>query len=214
MASLLELFLRRGKVGSARLLDATSITRMERPGTTLAAQHGLTYGYGLGLDQSLHDGFIWYGHGGDGDGYLSRFDYNREADAGYFLAINAFNNEALRVMRERVREYLTRDLATAQSTREYIDVELLRPLTGTYVAITRRFPWQTQAQLDADRVQLVLEGGALFTRTTNGRRLLIPVDAHRFRRESQPIATVAIIEHDDDFYLQADFGNYRLLESQ
>ena len=214
MAALLELFLRGGTVGGARLLDATSIARMERPGTTLAAKHGLTYGYGLGLDQSLRQGFVWYGHGGDGDGYLSRFDYSRDADAGYFLTINAFNNEALRVMQERVQDYLIHDLTVAQPPRANIDMDTLRPLTGTYVAITRRFPWQTQAQLDTDRVKVVLEDGALFTRTTNGRRLLIPVDTHRFRRESQPVATIAIIEHDDKLYLQADFGNYRRIESQ
>jgi len=209
MGALLELFLHRGKVGSGRLLDAASIARMERPGTTLGARHGLTFGYGPGLDQSLHKGFIWYGHGGDGDGYLSRFGYNRVADAGYFLTINAFKQDALNVMRDRVQDYLTKALSAPRPTPASIDPETLRPLTGTYVAVTRRFQWQTLTRLDEDRLQVVMEDGALYTRSANGRRLLIPVDADRFRREGQPLATIAITSQDGDVYLQADFGNYR-----
>jgi len=209
MGALLELFLRRGKVGNVRLLDAATIARMERPTTTLGARHGLTYGYGPGLDQSLHKGFIWYGHGGDGDGYLSRFGYNRVADAGYFLTINAFKQEALNEMRDRVQDHLTNASSVPKTMPASIAPDTLRPLTGAYVAVTRRFDWQTPAQLDADRLQVVLEDGALYTRNTNGRRQLISVDAHRFRREGQPLATIAIMEQDGDVYLQGDFGNYR-----
>jgi len=209
MGALLELFLRRGKIGNVRLLDAESIARMERPATTLAARNGLAYGYGPGLDQSLHKGFIWFGHGGDGDGYLSRFGYNRAADAGYFLTINTFKQDALNEMRDRVQEHLTQDLSARQATPASIEADTLRPLTGTYVAVTRRFDWQTLADLDADRLKITIEDGALYTRTANGRRLLIPVDAHHFRRESQPLATIAIMEQDGDLYLQGDFGNYR-----
>lgn len=209
MGALPELFLRCGMVGTKRLLDATSVARMERPATTLGARHGLSYGYGLGLDQFLQNGFRWYGHGGDGDGYLSHFAYNREADAGYFLTINAFKHDALDAMRDRVQDYLTHGLSPPRPPPSGIDPDSLRQLTGTYVAVTRRFAWQAPDQLDDDRLQVVLEDGALYTRASNGRRLLIPVDAHRFRREGQPLATIAIAAQDGDLYLQADFGNYR-----
>jgi CubicO group peptidase (beta-lactamase class C family) len=209
MGALLDLFLHRGVVGTERLLDASCIERMERPATTLGARYGLTYGYGVGLDQSLRHGFRWYGHGGDGDGYLSYFGYNREADAGYFLTINAFNHDALSAMRARVQDYLTRTLSSPQPPPSDIDPDMLRMLTGTYVAVTRRFPWQATARLDEDQLQVVLEDGALYTRSSNGRRRLIPAGAHLFRREGQPLATIAIAEQDGDLYLQADFGNYR-----
>lgn len=212
MGALLELFMRRGQVGEKRLLDADSITRMERSATTLAARKGLSYGYGTGLDQSLHEGFVWYGHGGDGDGYLSSFGYNRIADAGYFLTINAFKQAALDAMRDRVRTYLTDGLTATQPAQAQVNLDKLRPLTGTYVAVTRRFPWQSMDHTETDRLQLVLEDGALYTRTTEGRRLLIPVDTHRFRREGQTVATIAITQHRGDYYLQADFGNYRRID--
>jgi CubicO group peptidase (beta-lactamase class C family) len=212
MGALLELFLRRGMVGNRRLLDEASVERMERPATTLAARRGLRYGYGLGLDQSLHKGFRWYGHGGDGDGYLSRFGYNREADAGYFLTINAFRHDALRAMTDRVQDYLTHALSPPRPPPSSIDPDTLGALTGTYVAVTRRFEWQAPARLDEDRLQIVLEDGALYTRSSNGRRLLIPVGPQLFRREGQPVATIAVAAQDGDLYLQADFGNYRRVE--
>ncbi len=212
MGALLELFLHRGQVGEKRLLDADSIARMERAATTLAARNGLSYGYGPGLDQSLHEGFIWYGHGGDGDGYLSSFGYNRNADAGYFVTINAFKQAALDAMRDRVRTYLADGLTATPPAQVPVDLDKIRPLTGTYVAATRRFPWQSMDQMATDRIQLVLEDGALYTRTTAGRRRLIPVDAHRFRREGQTVATIAITQYRGDYYLQADFGNYRRIE--
>jgi CubicO group peptidase (beta-lactamase class C family) len=214
MGALLELFLRRGQVGKDRLLDAASIARMERPATTLGARCGLTYGYGPGLDQSLREGFLWYGHTGDGDGYLSYFGYNRQADAGYFLTINAFKHDALEAMRGRVQDYLTRALSPPRPPVSSIDPKTLSPLTGTYVAVTRRFAWQDPARLDEDRLQVVLENGALYTRSANGRRRLIPVDPHLFRREGQPVATIAIAPQDGELYLQADFGNYRRVQRQ
>ena len=39
--------------------------------TSLAAQGGLAYGYGLGNYQYVHEGFLFHGHGGDADGYLA-----------------------------------------------------------------------------------------------------------------------------------------------
>ncbi len=209
MGALLALFLRHGKVGDRQLLSAASIERMERPETTLAAHHGLTYGYGLGLDQSLRQGFLWYGHGGDGDGYLSHFGYNRQAQVGYFVTINAFKHDALRAMKTRVQDELMRGQTAPQAPVTPIGPETLAALTGTYVAVTRRFQWQGPATLDDDRLQLVLEDGALYTRSTNGRRQLIPAGAGLFRREGEPLATIAIAEQDGDLYLQADFGNYR-----
>lgn len=212
MGALLELFLRRGRVGDARLLEAASIERMERPATTLGTRHGLTFGYGPGLRQSLRNGFRWYGHGGDGDGYLSYFGYNREANAGFFLTINAFKHDALDVMKTRVQEHLTRGLAAPRPAASNIAPDTLGQLTGTYVAVTRRFDWQEPADLEQDRLQVVLEDGALYTRSATGRRPLIPVGEQLFRREGQPLATIAIAAQDGELYLQAEFGNYRRFE--
>jgi CubicO group peptidase (beta-lactamase class C family) len=212
MGALVEFFLRRGRVGDQRLLEAASVDRMENPATTLAARHGLSYGYGPGLRQSLHNGFRWYGHGGDGDGYLSHFAYNREANAGYFLVINAFKYGALRAMKQSVQDHLTQGLSQPQPPASDVAIELLRPLTGTYVAVTRRFAWLDPLRMQQERLRVVLEDGGLYTRRAGGRRLLIPVSARLFRREGQSFATIAFAAHRGELYLQADFGNYRKVE--
>ncbi len=209
MAALVELFLRRGQVGEKRLLDAASIARMEHPATTLAARYGLTYGNGPGLEQWLHQGFLWYGHGGDGDGYLSVFAYNRDTDAGYFLTINAFKHDAMAAMQARVQAYLTRGVAAPPPPAAMNDPVTLHKLTGTYEEVTRRFPWQVSPPANAERLQVVLQDGGLYTRSSRGQRQLIPVTAHGFRREGQPLATIAIVPQDGELYMQADFGNYR-----
>lgn len=215
MGGLLELFLRQGRVGNRRLLSASAIERMQRPAMTLGARNGLSYGYGPGLDQYVRDGFHWYGHGGDGDGYLSHFAYNREADAGYFLTINAFKHDALDAMRSRVQDHLTQALPRPQPSPEEADAGTLgSPLTGTYVSVTRRFEWQSPETMEADRLQLVLQGGTLYTLSASGRHALIPVDAHLFRRAGQPLATIAVSGQDGQMYLQADFGNYRRISGQ
>lgn len=177
--------------------------------TLVSGEHALSYGYGPGLGQSLRKGLHWYGHGGDGDGYLSHFAYNRQADAGYFLTINAFKHGALDAMKARVQDHLAHDLSPPRAPASRTDPESLPALTGTYRKVTRRFAWQDPAGLDADRLQVVLEDGALCTRSASGRRLLIPVEAQLFRRQGQPLATIAIAVQDGERYLQAEFGNYR-----
>ena len=49
-----------------------------------------SYGYGLGNYHSIHAGFVFHGHGGDADGYLSNYGYNLDTGLVYFIVINAF----------------------------------------------------------------------------------------------------------------------------
>ena len=90
MARFLRLFLNRGTLEGKRLFDPGTIDRVERPTTTLAARHGLSFGYGLGNYSWLRRGIRFQGHGGDADGYLSRMGYTRANGSGYFLVITAF----------------------------------------------------------------------------------------------------------------------------
>jgi hypothetical protein len=41
---------------------------------------------------------------------------------------------------------------------------------------------------------------------------LIPVGEQLFRREGQPLPTIAIAAQDGELYLQGEFGNYRRVE--
>ena len=90
MKPFLQLLLNSGRHQNKTLLPAKAIHRMEKPETSLAARSGLNYGYGLGNYQWFRDGYLFHGHGGDGDGYLAHYGYNRDKNLAYFVVINAF----------------------------------------------------------------------------------------------------------------------------
>lgn len=211
MANFVKLLLNNGRVAGKQIVSARAIQRMEQPETTLAAQQGLRFGYGLGNYQYVHKGFLFHGHGGDGDGYLAHFGYNRDVNAGYFLVINAFNSHALATLRELIEDFLVAGHTPPPPPDEYqLSADAAQRLTGHYQATTFRFPWQNDAERENDRLTVELENGRLFTRFPNhSRRRLVPVSTKLFRRETDPVATAAFVEYDDELFLQGGFGNYR-----
>lgn len=64
-------------------------------------------------------------------------------------------------MKTRVQDYLTRSLTPPQAPVAHIDPDTLAALTGEYVAVTRRFHWQSPAAMETDRLHLVSQDGAL-----------------------------------------------------
>jgi hypothetical protein len=209
MGALVELFLDRGSRAGVAVLPRAAIERMEQPRSTLGARQGLNYGYGLGLRQYIRGAFRWYGHGGDADGYLSHFAYSRDAEAGYFLGINAFNHSALDAMKRRVERHLTQGLSPPPKPPEAsVDPDALRTLAGRYEAITRRFPWEAAPGSRRDRLEVVLEAGALHIRSPSGLRRLTAVTPRLFRRDSEPVATIAFAKHEGRLHLQGDFGSF------
>ena len=206
MAAPIQLLLNRGEFHGVRLLPASAVDRMERPGTTLAARAGLTYGYGLGNYTWLRRGVLFHGHGGDGDGYVSRLGYSTERGIGYFLVINVFRNRDLSRLQQRIEDYIAGDGDVSEPPVHVLDRAALEAIAGDYQAVTRRFPGGPQAgdrplriELDADRLE-VLRG--------NERRRLVPVSDTLFRYEGETIATSAIVPYEGHLYFQDDGGSY------
>lgn len=211
MAPMLRMLLNRGRVGDQRFLTPEQVLRMEHPRTTLAARAGLDYGYGLGIEQSLHQGHLLFGHSGDADGTVARFDYSLESGRGYFVVITAYQNETLAAMQEPLNDWLVEGLpaAVAPATAA-LTGEQLQALTGDYQPASIRFPtpgWQRQ------RLQVLLRDGQLLTRDSAGdERALLAVDARRFRRPWETLATMAFIsDAAGELVLQGPMGNWRRL---
>ena len=210
MAGFLQMLLNYGKVGDRRIMSASSIRRMEYPATTLAASSGLRYGYGLGNYASAHKGFLFHGHGGDGDGYLAHYAYNRESGLGYFVVINAFNGKALSDMRDLIQDYIVRGLTPRIPVEAEVDANRLLQLTGTYEPVTHRFAWTDPERNKRKVLHVALEDGKFYTLSNAGKkRFLVPVDDRHFRRLEEPVATIAFVEYEGELYLQGDLGNYR-----
>ncbi len=188
------------------LLSAASIRRLEQPHTTAAAQTGLSYGYGLGNYAWVRDGFVFHGHGGDGDGYLAHYGYNREIGKGYFVVINVFRHAPLRELRALLERHLIGQQAPpAMVASAQVPAQALQALTGSYREATQRFAGNT-----GDSMQITAKNGRLYTRYPGRKaRALIPVSAHHFRRAEEPVATAAFSPGaDGQMILQGDMGNY------
>ena len=95
--------LSRGASSAPALLRADTITMMEIPRSTLAADAGLSYGMGVGIDTRARYG-LWHGRQSSLDGYSVNLRYNTEQGVGYALIVN--HESLLPALDEPVWQYL------------------------------------------------------------------------------------------------------------
>jgi len=202
MAGLLQVLLGDGRIDGDRLFSADQVRRLETPRTTLAARQGLAFGYGFGNYASVHRRIVFHGHGGDADGYLSRYAYSHRTGSGYFLLINAYQASTLRAMGNAVLDFLVAGHAPAVVAPVARPRSDLAALTGPYHSVTSRF-----AQ-PARELEVILEGDHLVLVRGDRRQRLHPVGPGLFRRDFEAVATTAFIALDGALYLQGPFGNY------
>ena len=110
MANFLEMLLNRGKLGGRTVFAPATVAAMLTPLGSLGAAAGLDVGYGAGAYGWVTNGHLFRGHGGDADGYRSRYGILPDAGRGYLIAINTDNPKLLRSLQARVEAALTRDL--------------------------------------------------------------------------------------------------------
>ncbi|MDT8450440.1 MAG: serine hydrolase domain-containing protein [Wenzhouxiangellaceae bacterium] len=205
MAKFLKMLLQRGRLDGRQVFNPGQIERMETPATTLAARAGMDYGYGLGIYADIEDGRRYFAHGGDADGYLTRFGYNPESKRGFFVVITMFDHDPLREMRESLESWVVEPLPRTTPAPHAPATGALEKLAGSYRRATIRFPRDGWRE---DRMQIRADGDRLEYRTGRRWRLLIPVAPNLFRRPGDPVATAFIGEHDGKVYAQGEFGNW------
>jgi len=122
---------------------------------------------------------VFHGHGGDGDGYLAHYAYNRNSGLGYFIVINAFNNRGLYKMRMLLEDYITdtNNIKTAIKLRSY-QHKNLEQFTGTYKSVTYRMPW---VGIDTTLMMIYIENKKLFYKYNNVIKELISINEFHFR---------------------------------
>ena len=167
----LQMLLGRGTLDGKALFSPAQITRMENPATTAAAQSGLAFGYGLGNYHQVHKGFVFHGHGGDADGYLTHCAYSRDAKLGFCLMINAFQGSTLRAMKRRVMDYIVDGLSPSFQAGVPQPMAHLQALTGRYQEVTYRFP----GRQSANTLVIALRSGRLWLERNGTHQHLVPV---------------------------------------
>lgn len=203
MANFLQLYLNRGRFNGQQLVSETNMQRLEQPTTTLAALEGLTYGYGLGIYNWYKNGHEFFGHGGDGDGYLARFGYSHEAQLAYFVVINSFQHTPINRMQSAIEAWVIKGLPEVSYPQPY-PLKNSKSLRGTYTSLTARF-----GQIGTQQLEIFVNDGILFSRLGQGRaRELIPVNEKHFRRRTEPEATIVILQTENETIFMGDEGNF------
>jgi len=213
LAHLVQLLLNRGTYEGVRLLTPESVERMETAATTRAAQKGVRAGYGLGNFTTFHKGVRFQGHDGGMPGFLARYSYAPERGTGYVIMINTAKIGAFSRVAGLVVDYLTHDWApSTPPATAAVTGERLQGFAGYYEPCTTRNELVRFVNRLVDIQFVSVEGGALQVRSlTSGPTQLSPVnDSGVFRGASDPVATAAFMEVDDELVLSGlRLGNYR-----
>ncbi len=205
------------------LLRAASMARMLSPRTSLAARAGLALGHGLGIYGSARGGFVFDGHGGDGDGYLSRFGLLRSAGRGYFLVIDTDNPPLFARLRQIVERWLTADLAPLAAPRPAAlaapqpaalattaapsQAATLARWAGHYRRAASRFPAPTEGGRQAE-LEVVVSGQGLQLRGAVTADLLPTGAPGQFRTSAESVATSIFAVEGGELYLLGEPGNF------
>jgi CubicO group peptidase (beta-lactamase class C family) len=207
MAALVSMLLAYGDYKGDTVLFASEVERIEMPTTSLAARNGLQFGYGLGIYRYHRNGFVFFGHGGDGDGYLSRFAYSRDLGLGYFVTINSAHHRALNKMYKAIENEITRGHVAPEAPAPVVlDNRSLRHFSGHYELAAWRFAWQSPNRIAQRSIDVRPdENGNLRIEYSDGDyAMLIPVNQNEFRRVDEREATSGFFEEDGRLYFQED----------
>ncbi len=200
----LKVLLNQGERDEARVVSEATVRRMVSSGCAGASERSISVGYGAGMYGRVRQGFVFYGHGGDADGYRSRYGLLPEHGRGYVVLINTDNPRVLRRIERRVEQFVTRDLIPKIAQEGNGEEELSR-WVGRYYPSSVRFGvarWRqgTLAAIDVS----AKNGNLVFGEEPE----LVAMGSGRFRRQSDPVATIAFFEDSGVTYLQGELGNY------
>ncbi len=186
------------------------------PTATAAAAAGLKVGYAAGIYPRIRFGTLFYGHGGDADGYRSRYGFDPRSGHGYLVVINSDNPSLV----GRLVSQLERHLATPRDKPPLAPLPKASEFTGRYYPSSARFDVERWRRGDATEARVALgPDGLVFTRNAR-QTALLPVagallpGAALFRRADDPVASVAFTttllpgSKVPATLLQGELGNY------
>lgn len=198
----------------APILNQATMRRLFRAHTGLAGQQRLPVSYGAGSYGWVSHGHVFYGHGGDADGYRSRYGLLPRSGRGYLIVINVDNQPLLKRMQQEIEAFLTHDLPPSAALPAAKPGNLSQ-YAGTYYPASTRFAvesWQSGA---APRATVRIVGHELRFSWQSTETRLIPAPAPgQFRRPGDPLATVVFArDAGGSLFLQGQLGNFFSLNS-
>lgn len=208
MSRFLQLLLNDGKLDSKLVFRPETIERMFTPASTLGARGGLRIGYGAGAYGWVRNGHLFWGHGGDADGYRSRYAIQRGSGRGYLIVINTDNPRLLRQLQEHIEVELTRDLPASKPP-AIIQARDLAAYTGEYYPASSRSGGARWRAGDAGRASITRVENSLVFRRGKRQTRLFPVAPGQFRRAEDPAVSVVFVRDETAaWYMQGELGNF------
>jgi len=214
MAHFVMMMLNQGTFENKDLLKPESIKRIQTPTSTLAAQEGFPFGYGLGNYTIGQNGFVYHGHEGGIAGFVAIYGYNTELDRGFAISINKVSDEGLVQIIETVTNFIINDIPKIEPSAAKFSVEKLQSYTGYYQQLTPMTQLQHYLYLGFfDIRHIILEDGKLFSGNflTKRKKELIPLSNNVFRRKSQMQSHMIFFQDDHDQIIGYDGfrGNFK-----
>ena len=211
MANFVRMLLNRGQLDGRRLVSRESIARLERSETTRSSSLLPRTGYGLGNSWNSSHGFVFRGHTGSNRGYRARYAYLPDQGLGYCLMIAVGNDDLALRIDHLVSGYLVRNLE--RPTVPVID-EMPSDIdewTGYYRPVTPRNESRRYVERLGGVRRIAVTGDDLVVLDLSGHSIEFhPSDSRAFRRESQPAATLALVQASEGTkYVQGELGNLR-----
>lgn len=207
MARFVRFLLNRGRVDATRVLEESTIARMETPVSGPAARAGWTMGYGAGNRQRYLAGATWFGHGGGFPGFRALYAYERSRGVGFVVLVNSSNADGFWPIVRHVAAFLLDGQDSPASPAPSVTAAELERYAGYYEYRS------SGTRLDA--MLNVLLAGANF-RVENGAlvradfmstpKRLIPVATNSFREANDPGARVMFLQDEAGVPTMVEMG--------
>jgi CubicO group peptidase (beta-lactamase class C family) len=207
MARFAEALLNHGLLDGKSALPADLIDAFFTPSATLGATAGLEVTYARGSYGWVRGGHVFWGHGGDADGYRSRYGLLREHARGYLIVINTDDPRLLGRLRRTIEDALVADLPTHPSLATN-EADLDR-YVGSYYPTSARFGFDRWQRGEAAPATIRAATGHLEFQRGESRTRLLPAGDGRFVRPNDPAVTVVFARDAAGYlHLQGELGNF------
>ena len=193
-------------------LHPLDMARLRSAGCMAEGEPPLPIGYGAGHYGRVRHGYVWYGHGGDADGYRSRYALLPEHGRGYIVLINTDNPQLLRRLESILERYVVRDLNPPKQDMPDYTTDI-QQWAGDYYPSGVRFGVKRWRSGENRRVSIEINGRHLTLRNRDRTTELIPLGDGLFRRTNDPIPTLRFLKREGDVFLQGELGNYFKLDT-
>jgi CubicO group peptidase (beta-lactamase class C family) len=213
MTLFLQTLLAGGRQGARTVWSPATQQTLLVPTMGLGHAAGLDIGYAAGMYTRIAQGLVWHTHGGDADGYRSRYAVLPEHQAGYAILINTDNPFALRKLEAILERYIIRAVQLP-TLPPFPGKPLQTSADGEYYPVGTRFDVAAWRNCKMPRLSITASKGGLTLARGQDITQLKHLGANQFAGDNEPAVT-AVITRDafGSVYFLGEYGNFVRLRS-